>query len=73
MGYAAVREQVLDRPDEADDEVEIGRGRGKKAGGDAPGERARRRVLRRGGAGEQRSGERVGQRVQTSDATSARR
>jgi hypothetical protein len=52
MGYAAVREQVLDRPDEADDEVEIGRGRGKKAGGDAPGERARRRVLRGCGAGE---------------------
>jgi hypothetical protein len=51
MGNAAVREQVLDRPDEADDEVEVGRGGGKKAGGDAPRERARRRVLRRRGAG----------------------
>jgi hypothetical protein len=65
MRDAAVREQVLDRPDEADDEVEIGRGAGEEARGDASRQRARRRVLRRGGLCEQRSGERVGQRVQT--------
>jgi hypothetical protein len=36
MRDAAVREQVLDRAGEADDEIEIGRSAGKEAGGDAP-------------------------------------
>jgi hypothetical protein len=52
MRDATVREQVLDRPDEADDEVEIGRGAGEEPGGDAPRQRARWRVLRRRGAGD---------------------
>jgi hypothetical protein len=52
MGDAAVREDVLDRADEADDEIEVRRRGGEKAGGDAPRQRARRRVLRRGRPGE---------------------
>jgi hypothetical protein len=71
MGDAAVREDVLDRADEADDEIEVGRGAGEEAGGDAPRQGARRRVLGRGGAGEKRSGERVGQRVQSGDPSRA--
>jgi len=71
MGDAAVREDVLDRADEADDEIEVGRGAGEEAGGDASRQRARRRVLGSGGAGEKRSGERVGQRVQSGDPSRA--
>jgi hypothetical protein len=47
MRHAAVREQVLDRADEADDEVEIRRGAGEKAGGDPSRNRARRRIFGR--------------------------
>ena len=64
MRDAAVREQVLDRPGEADDEIEIRRGAGEKPGRDAARQRARRRVLRRSGAREKRPGEGVGQRIQ---------
>jgi hypothetical protein len=51
MGDPAVRKQVFDRPDEADDEVQVGRGAGEETRGDAPRQRARRRILRRRGAG----------------------
>jgi hypothetical protein len=71
MGDAAVVKNVFDRADEADDEIEIGRRRGEEAGGDAPRQGARRRILGRGGAGEKRSGERVGQRVQSGDPSRA--
>jgi hypothetical protein len=37
--------QVLDRADEADDEVEVRRGGGEEARRNAPRQRARRRVL----------------------------
>jgi len=65
MRDAAVREQVLDRAKETDHEVEVGRGTGEEAGGDAPRQRARWCIPRCGGPREQRSGERVGQRVQS--------
>ena len=61
MRHAAVVREVLDRPDEGHDEVEVGSGAGEKSGRDAPRQQAR--VLRRSGAGEQRSGERVSQGV----------
>jgi hypothetical protein len=50
MGNAAVVKNVFDWTDEADDEIEIGRGRGKETGGDAPRQRARRQVLAGGGS-----------------------
>jgi hypothetical protein len=50
MGDAAVREDVLDRADEADDEIEVGRGAGEEAGGDAPRQRARRQAITGGGS-----------------------
>jgi hypothetical protein len=40
-----VVQDVLDRPGEADDEIEVGRSGGEESGGDAPRQRARRRVL----------------------------
>ena len=63
MRHAAVVLEVFDRPDEGHDEVEVGSGAGEKSRRDAPRQRARPCVLRRRGAGEQRSGERVGQGV----------
>jgi hypothetical protein len=36
MRDAAMREHVLDRPNEADHEIEVGRGAGEEAGGDTP-------------------------------------
>jgi len=56
---APVIEQVCDWPAQAGDEVQIGRRAGEEAGGDAPRQRARRRVLARCGAPEQRTGQRV--------------
>jgi hypothetical protein len=63
MRRAAVQEQVFDRAEETDDEVEIRRGAGEEAGGDAPRDRARRRVLWRCGPGEQRARKRVRQGI----------
>jgi len=63
MRHAAVVREVLDRPYEGHDEVEVWSGAGEESGRDAPRQRALGRVLRRRGAGEQRSGERVGQGV----------
>jgi hypothetical protein len=60
MRHAAVVREVLDRPDEAHDEVEVRGCAGEKSGRQPARERARWRVLRGGGAGEERSGERVG-------------
>jgi hypothetical protein len=39
-------QQVFDRAEPADDEIEVGRGAGEKPGGDAARQRARRQVLR---------------------------
>jgi hypothetical protein len=50
MRDAAVVEEIRDRPAEAGDEIEIRRGAGEEAGGDAPRDRARRGVPGRRGA-----------------------
>jgi hypothetical protein len=71
MRDAAVVEKVFHRAEETDDEVEVGRCAGEEAGGDAARQGARRRVLWRGGAREERAGEGVGQRIQ--DGLSFRR
>jgi hypothetical protein len=59
MRRAAVHEQVFDRPDEADDEVEIGRGAGEEPGRDAPRDRTWWCVFASRRPGEQRPGQRV--------------
>src|SRR5262245_40675740 len=64
MSDAAMILQVLHRPDETDHEIEVGRSAGEKTGGDAPRQRTRRRVLRRGGPGEERPRQRVCEGVQ---------
>jgi hypothetical protein len=48
---AAVRKDVLDGPDEANDEIQVRRRGGEEAGGDAPRQRARWQVLSGGGSG----------------------
>ena len=61
MRDAAVREQVFDRPDEADDEIEVRRRAGEEPGRDPPRDRARRHLGRRGRARHQRARQRVRQ------------
>jgi hypothetical protein len=51
MRDAAVRKDVFDRADEADDEIEVRRRGGEEAGGDAPRQRARRQILAGGRSG----------------------
>ncbi len=63
MRHATVVREVLDRPDEDHDEVEVRGGAGEKSGRHPSRQRARRCVLRPHDAGEKRSGERVGQSV----------
>ena len=64
MRDAAVSQQVFDRPDEADDEIEVRRRPPREPGRDPPRDRARRRLGRCGRARHQRARQRVGQRIQ---------
>ena len=64
MRDAAMIFQVLNWSQETDHEVQVGRGAGEKARGDAPRQRARRRILRHRRPGEQRSRQGVRERVQ---------
>ena len=64
MRDAAMVLEVGDRPEPADDEIEVGRGAGEEARGDASWQRVRRRILPRGRSREQRSRESVGQGIQ---------
>jgi len=59
MRDAAVIGEIRHRPAEAGDEIQVRRSTGEEAGGDAPRQRMWRRVLRCGGAREQRARERV--------------
>ena len=60
---AAVVQQVRHRPEDADDEIEVGRGAGEEAGRDAARQRAWRKILRRAGSRKQRPREGVGESI----------